>query len=155
MSKFQPPIGLSFVSPHEVNASDLSALLCKTAAFIQAASPYITLEQYDDWWEHDGLHFYRKTISLENLFQVVRSPKSLLESMPGDLDVVLGIYSKDLPLYLRFYVDWNDSETELIGRFDITLSGVAADRYRDEIVSSCDLKIMEMDSVKYYQSIIL
>jgi hypothetical protein len=155
MGEFQPPVGVTFISPDGVKAADLSNLLCKTAAFIQSQSPYIKLERYDDWWEHDGLHFYRKSLSIEDLFTTVRSPKSLLESMPGDEDVFVGVYSKEFPLYLRFYVHWNEDETELIGRFDVTFPTEIAHQYRNDVVARLQIAMTEMGSEEYFSSIIL
>lgn len=75
--------------------------------------------------------------------------------MPGDDDVFVGIYSNEFPLYLRFYIYWNDDETGLIGRFDITFPTEIAGQFRDEIVSTCRIGLKEMHSAEYYQSIIL
>jgi hypothetical protein len=61
--------------------------------------------------------------------------------------------SKDIPLYLRFYVDWNDDETDLIGRFDVTIPHDIVRRFRDEVVEISVLEMQEMPSEEYYQSI--
>ena len=155
MADFQAPNGSNFASDEDIDASKLSNILCKVAAFIQRTSPYIRLEKYDDWWEHDGLHFYDRSILIEDLFEIVRSPKSLLESVSGEFNVFVGIYSTEIPFYLRFYVDWNDDETNLIGRFDLTIPQEMAERFRDEIVQTSEVEMQEMASEKYYQSIIL
>jgi hypothetical protein len=101
MSDFQQPDGLNFASEGDVNVSQLSNVLCKVAAFIQRTSPYSRLEKYNDWWEHDGLHFYDRSISVERLFEMVTSPKTLLESMPGDINVFIGIYFKRHPTIFK------------------------------------------------------
>ncbi len=154
MSDFQVPVGTTFISPDEIGANDLSPILRKTVAFIQALSPYTKLERYDDWWEHDGLHFFRKHISFDDVFEIVRSPKSLLESMTDEFNVFVGIYSKELAIYLRIYVEWNDDETEIIGRFDVTFPVNFAGKFRDEITSVSSIEMTEMNSDDYYKSII-
>jgi hypothetical protein len=154
MSNFQEPKGVNFATTDDVGGADISEALRKVVAFVQSQSPYIELERYDDWWEHDGLHFYRSPISLDELFSIVHSPRSLLESMPGDFQVSVGIYAKDIPFYLRFYVDWNDDETEVIGRFDVTFPEETANRFRREMDSTSKVEFQEKPSEDYYRSII-
>lgn len=154
MSDFQIPRGITFISPNEIDAANLSTVLAKIAAFIQARSSNAKLKRYDDWWEHDGLHFYRKPLSINDLFAIVRSPKSLLESMSGDFNVFVGIYSEELSIYVRFYVEWNDDETQLVGRIDVTVPVNLVDLFRKEIVSVSKTNFKEMDSYEYYKSII-
>jgi hypothetical protein len=153
MTQFTKPKGINFSCSEALPAAALSRALCKTASFIQQLDPYARLERYDDWWEHDGLHFHRESVNVEKLFDIARSPKSLLEAMPGDHDVFIGIAPKDNAWYLRFYLDWEENEINIVGRFDITLPPALASKYKDEVIDELNLKMEEKDSEKYYQSI--
>lgn len=155
MSHFIKPKGINFSCKNEISAIKLSKLLCKTLSFIQQLEPYAKLERYDDWWEHDGLHFYRTSTDFDEIFKLVNSPKSLLESMPGDFDVFIGVASANHSWYLRFYLDWDENDEKLIGRFDITFPNEIAIRYKREVLSNFAVEIEEQDAEKYYQSIIL
>lgn len=74
--------------------------------------------------------------------------------MSGDFNVFVGIYSEELSIYVRFYVEWNDDETQLVGRIDVTVPVNLVDLFREEIVSVSKTNFKEMDSYKYYKSII-
>jgi hypothetical protein len=95
VTQFVKPSGINFSCGENLPAAALSKALCKTASFIQQINPYAKLERYDDWWEHDGLHFHRETIVVEKLFDIVRTPKSVLKGMPGDHEVFIGIAAED------------------------------------------------------------
>jgi hypothetical protein len=73
------------------------------------------LYRYEDWWEHDGMHFRRESIDIHRLFEIVKSPQSSLEAMPGDLDVFVGIGPENNTWYLRFYLAWDEEGHELSG----------------------------------------
>ena len=154
MADFQVLNGSNFATTDNIRGVDLSKILKKVAAFLQSESPYAMLERYDDWWEHDGLHFYCSSFTFDQLFETVHSPKTLLEAMPGDFQVFIGVYSKQVPFYLRFYVDWNDDETEIVGRFDITVPNEIAERFRHEVVAASGIELSERPSEGHYRSII-
>ena len=154
MANFTKPKGINFSCLDDLAATELSIALCKTASFIQQINPYDKLYRYNDWWEHDGLHFYREVISVEKLFDLVNSPKSLLEAMTEDFNVFNGIAPKDNSWYLRFYLEWDEADTNLVGRFDITFPKSLAEQYKNEVLSKLNLKIQEQISENYYQSII-
>jgi hypothetical protein len=154
MANFTEAKGINFSCPDDLPATELSRALCKTASFIQQINPYDNLYRYDDWWEHDGLHFYREAINVEKLFDLVNSPKSLLEAMQGDFNVFNGIAPKDNSWYLRFYLEWDESDSNLVGRFDITFSKSLAEQYKNEVLSSLNLNMQERESENYYQSIL-
>ncbi len=88
---FEPPAGINFRSFDYVPLTDLSTHLCKVAVFLQDVDPYEKLIKYDDWWEHDGLHFQKGLIDFHNLFSVIKSPRELFENMQGDYMVFMGI----------------------------------------------------------------
>jgi len=153
MADFQVPDGSNFATSDDIPAAELSKILRNVSAFLQSISPYGKLERYDDWWEHDGLHFYRSALSFEELFEIIHSPRSLLESMPGDFYVFVGVYSKQIPFYLRIHVDWNDDETEIVGRFDVTVPNELAARFRNDVASVSGTEFSERPSPEYYRSI--
>jgi len=119
MSIFTKPDGIVFCTRDWVDAIDLSVELCKVVSSLQALDPYVRLRRYDDWWEHDGLHFYRSAIEFQNLFPLVHSPRTLLESTPDDFLVFVGIAPENGEWYLRYRVEWDDNETNLIGQFAV------------------------------------
>lgn len=154
MKKFTTPKGINFSHKEDTSAANLVNALCKTVSFLQAIEPYIKFERYDDWWEHDGLHFWKDTINFNDLFSIVNSPMSLLKSMPGDFDVFIGVAPQDNSWYLRFYLDWDDDGFNMIGRFDITLPRKLSETYREEVLKDLSVNIEEKDSDSYYNSII-
>lgn len=111
------------------------------------------LNRFADWWQHDGLHFSEHPISFPYLFQVVRTPRALLEAMPGEPGVRIGIAPTDLKWYLRFILDWNDAETALEGDFDITVPRELAPDFRAEVVSQLPFAMAEEEARKYYTRI--
>ena len=155
MSKFIKPKGINFSSTEDLSAIELSKVLCRTASFIQNLEPYTELERYDDWWEHDGLHFHRGKITFDELFKIINSPKNLLEGMSGDFDVFIGIAPKNNSWYLRFYLDWDTNEENLVGRFDITFPNELANNFDEEVLKQFDLEMKKQNVEDYYQSIML
>lgn len=155
MSEFIKPKGVNFSCSKELSAIELSKVLCKTASFIQQLKPYAKLKRYDDWWEHDGLHFYRESINFDQLFSIINSPKALLEAMSGDFNVFVGIAPENNSWYLRFYLDWDDDEENLVGRFDVTFPNQLAEEFKKDILSQFNFEIEKQDAEKYYRSIIL
>lgn len=122
---FSPPPGVNFHCRKDWPIAALSKALHQVCAFIQDFELDSPLTRYEDWWEHDGLHFNRGAITLHDLFGLVESPQSLLNAMQGDDRVFVGIAPADATWYLRFYADWDEQGSELIGRFDITLPAAA------------------------------
>lgn len=148
---FTPPGGINLHCPANIPIGDLARALCRAAAFLQNLAPYAPLHRYDDWWEHDGLHFYRAPLDLHGLFSLVESPRALLEAMPGDDDVFVGIAPMDGAWYLRFYAAWDDDGWELLGRFDITLPADLAAPIAETVRERIDLVLEQQDATAYYQ----
>ena len=155
MSKLVKPDGVNFSCAEDVPADKLSNILRETVSFIRQIEPSAKLERYDDWWEHDGLHFHRGSIKIEELSGIVDSPKLLFEAMPGDFEVFVGIAPENNSWYLRFYLDSDENDENLIGRFDITFAGATAEIFQKEILERFDLEMRKRDAQIYYQSIIL
>ena len=121
MSVTHPLAGINFSST-VLSAPELARALCRTAGFIQEIEVHGNrLLKYDDWWEHDGLHFFKGAITFHELFEIIKSPQSLLQAMPGEEAVFVGVASHSQSWYLRFYLSWDDEGYELNGRYDITL----------------------------------
>jgi hypothetical protein len=154
VTQFTKPKGTNFSTGGNLPADILSKALCKTVSFLQTIAPYVKLHRYEDWWEHDGLHFSRGVITFDDLFSVVRSPRALLEAMPGDEDVFIGLAPEDSSWYLRVCLSWDDNGFNLLGRFDITLPRGLAERYKEE-VGGPGLEMVSRDAEAYYRSIIL
>lgn len=155
MPEFKKTKGINFSCVEEISANDFSIALSKIVKFIKNLASFQKLERYDDWWEHDGLHFYRSSITLQDLFNIVSSPKSLSEAMTGDWYVFIGIAPVNNDWYLRFYLNDEDGEDELVTHFDITFPNEIAERFKVEVLSKLNLEIQEQDAETYYQSIIL
>ncbi len=83
-STFQKPAGINFHCPDDVAVDALSRALCRVCSFIQDLEQSSELSRYEDWWEHDGLHFYRESLDMHGLFGLVESPRAWFEAMQGD-----------------------------------------------------------------------
>jgi hypothetical protein len=153
MTSFTTPIGINFRSPDDLPASELAKQLCRIVCFLQNIEPYVKLQKYDDWWEHDGLHFHRVAIDFEGLFGIVGSPRKLLEAMPGDEDVCIGVAPHNNSWYLRFYLGWDEEGINLQGKFDITVAEKLVERFRNEVARQAGIELKEQDAEAYYRSI--
>ena len=113
----QLPKGVTFSSRDCVAIEELRAALIRIARYLQEKAPHQPLIQYEDWWQHDGLHFEKKRIQLSDLFFYLSTNKSLLESVSEDFEVRVGISDTDHRWYLRYIVDWDEEEKALEGNF--------------------------------------
>lgn len=150
---FKEISGINF-STDEIRAADLSNLLCKIVSFLQNLSPYEKLEQFDDWWEHDGLNFHKRTIAFQTLLDIVVTPKNIFEEMPEDFNVFVGIFSHNKLWYLRFYLDCDENIENSNGRMDITLPEDLACLFETEIVDKTEIEFKSQDAQSYYNSIL-
>jgi hypothetical protein len=154
MTVFLPPDGQNFHVDTPVAARVLWAAVCRVAQFIQDIEPYGTrLNRYHDWWQHDGMHVFAGELDIHDLFRLFASPRSILEAMPGDELVFIGIAPRDGRWYLRVYLAWDDDGMELVGSFDITVSADLAPRFQREVVDQGPLPMGAMEAATYYQSI--
>lgn len=151
-TEFNLPKGINFNCTESVPITVLSKALCRVAAFLQDLDSSAELLRYEDWWEHDGLHFYKGPMNFHQLFALVESPRALLESMQGDDFVFVGVLAADASWYLRFYVAWDDEGKELFGRFDITLSESTAEKFGKLILEEGEISMMKEDALCYYKS---
>lgn len=86
---------------------------------------------------------------------MIETPRALTWSIKGDEYVYVGIAPPDTAWYLRFYVNWDEAEEEIEGRFDITLPEEDAKRFRESVVSEFDFSLLEQSAADYYKRIIL
>lgn len=152
---FVKPKGICFLFGNELPASVLSSVLCKITNFLQEFSPYIKLHRYDDWWEHDGLHFYSSKIDFNALYRLVNSPKNLLGSTPDEDSVFVGIAPEDNSWYLHFRVEWNDEETNLIGSCAIILTQSLVEQFKNAVLHKFEVKAEQKNSEDFYREVIL
>ncbi len=153
-SDFMPPKGINFHLLEFVQLDELARALCRVAEFVQD-NGYINdrLRRYDDWWQHDRLHFANGSIDIRGLFEIVKSPRAIYEAMPGDEYVRVGIAPWAGDWYLRFYATWDGEDRFLMGDFDITLRESLASRFREEVVRPLGLRVEEELADSYYQRI--
>jgi hypothetical protein len=150
ITEFKPPEGINFSCQNRVPISSLSRDLCKVVAFLQNRFPYVTLQRFDDWLEHDGLCFEKEILDWSGLFAIVGSPKGIYESMPGDDYVRIGVAASDEKWYLRFCATWDDEGEVLVGDYDITLPSAFAEGFR-EVISALKAGIQEEASREYFR----
>ncbi len=150
MSKFVKPKGINFSCFEEIPIQELSENLLQIISFLTQIHPKLELNRYEDWWEHDGLHFYRGKVDFDELQRTVTSDRLLQEFKLGDFDVFIGIAPKNNSWYLRFYLD----NEENLGRFDITLSDEIAEDFEKEILNKLTLEMKKQSAVTYYKSMI-
>jgi len=129
--------------------------LRKLAAFLQSLSLFgpDTVIRYDDWWEHDGLHFRKGRTDLHELFSLVATPRRLLESMPGDDDVFIGMGPEDESWYIRFHADWDDDDEELVAAYAIALVAELVDGFREQTLPELECDTEELSSQAYFDRI--
>jgi hypothetical protein len=134
----------------------LSRDLCRIVAFLQDAFRYDTkYRQFEDWWEHDGLHFERATIDIHGLFSMVKSPRSIYESTPDEEYVRIGVATPCGEGYLRFSAWWDEEGEALEGYYDVTFAPDLATKFHREVVSGLEAIVKEEDAQSYFASIIV
>jgi hypothetical protein len=77
----------------------------------------------------------------------------LLEIVPDDDSVFVGVAPVTGRWYLRFRLEWDDEGFDLLGRFDITLPESLVEQFRTEVVRPLSLGLSEQDADSYYDSI--
>ena len=128
--------------------------MCRIASFLQNASPYAGLHRYEDWWEHDGLHFYRGPIDFNVLYGMINSPRNLLQSTPADDFVHVGVAPEDNSWYLRYRAEWDDEGFNLIGSCALVLPQMLAEKFRNELPANFGVEAKEQSSETYYREVI-
>jgi len=144
VASFSAPRGVTFTCEGAYLLGAISRELCKIAAFLQALDPFSRLMRYDDWYDHDGLYFERCEMDFHGLFQLVQTPRALLEATPGDADVYVGIAAEDSGWYLRFRTDWDDRDENLMGVYSLTLSQGLVDKFEGEFVPDLECPVIRV-----------
>lgn len=150
---FNEIYGINFSIVNEISAFDLSKLLCKITNFLQTISPDGKLEQYDDWLEHDGLNFHKKSIDFNELFSIIQTPQNIYDAMPEDFNVFIGIAPQNKIWYLRFYLDIDERIENSVGRMDITLDENSAKFFEAEIINETNFSFNRRNAQEFYNSI--
>ena len=153
MHSFREPKGVNFSCQKYLRIDDLIAALSKIVLLLRSESSNVELHRYDDWWEHDGLHFHKGKTDFEIILKMLRSPKELYGAMPEGFAVRIGIAPDNMNWYLRLFVDWDDDDADLEGNFDITLPGDLAEKFRKEIMESVTCGMNEEPSEAYFAKI--
>lgn len=151
---FSEIAGINFSTVGEISALDLSELLQKTVSFLKKFSPVVNIEQYDDWWEHDGESFHKKSICFDEFFSLIQTPQNIYDAMPEDFNVFIGIAPRNKSWYLRFYLDRVENVENSVGRMDITLDENLAKMFEAEVMNETKFSFNRQDAQKFYNSII-
>jgi hypothetical protein len=151
---FTPPNGVAFHIAEEIPVADLCDLLRRVISFLQnldVSSPRLRL--YHDWWEHDGLHFDERATDFHKLFAMVENPRAILDVTPDEHAVFVGIAPEDSRWYLRFRAEWDDDETNIVGRFAVILPSELVTAFNQEVASSVQHPLAETSSETYYKRV--
>ncbi len=151
--QFRPPDGVNFSSNGNLPITDVSTALCRIASFLQNDALPNQLLRYEDWWEHDGLHFEQGTLDIHGLIRLVESGRSILEATPDDEYVCVGIAPIEQHWYLRFRGEWDDTGSSVVGSFDLTLPEVLCDSFRNDVVSDIQFELTEEPAHAYFARI--
>ena len=148
---FTPPIGIAFHTEGEVRGDELVASVRRVVAFLEGFlwTPD-KLRVYDDWWEHDGLHFERKRVTYAELFATIASARTMLDATPDDDCVYVGIAPEEAKWYLRFRATRDETYGETVGTFGVVLSQDAATLFRLDVTPRCEAALTEVPSKTYY-----
>jgi hypothetical protein len=153
---FSPPDGVTFHIAEEVAVSDLCVLLCRVVVFLQGLqSSSESLRLYDDWWEHDGLHFSRSTITFHDLFAMIETHPAIFEATPDDFGVFVGVASEDAGWYLRFRAELDSDDHSIVGRFAVTVPSVIAPAFSTEVSALSQHRLIEEAANRYYERVIV
>ena len=153
LTSLLPPQGIVFHTDRENPIVSVSRDLCKVTAFLQELQPYAKLVKIYDWWQHDGLYFEKGTLNFHDLFGVVGTPRSLLEAMPGEDLVFVGISNNERSWYLRFFVDWDDEGERLLGGFSVTINSSLVDGFQFKLVPVLECPTQREGSEAYFDLI--
>jgi len=145
--RYQLPRGKTFSC--DGSLLDILKDLRQVTIFIRSLHPKIStrFRLYEDWWLHDGLHFYQKEIGLNFLEDVFVSPKSFISNTPGEDLVYLGVSDHENTWYLRFTADTEFDEDHIIAAYAFTCIDSIARKFWDQVVpkSKAAIRIMSSD----------
>jgi hypothetical protein len=152
---FSPPGGIAFHTAEGIEAGDLCILLRDVVAFLGTLRPLPrTLRRHDDWWQHDGLHFERGTITFGDLAAMVETPRALLEATPDDAAVYVGIAPEDARWYLRFRVERDADDEGILGRMALILPAESVRAFSAAIPGLSDRGLVRATAADYCAKIV-
>ena len=153
---FSPPDGVTFHTAEEVVATELCALLRQVVVFLRGLqSSSASLRLYHDWWQHDGLHFGRRTITFHDLFAMIETPRAIFEATPDDNEVFVGIASEDAGWYLRFRAELDSDDRSIVGNFAVTVPSERAPAFGMEVAALSQHRLIEEAADRYYARVIV
>ncbi len=130
-------------------------MLRRVSSFLEGLAVDLPpLIRYDDWWEHDGLHFERGRLTFRDLWQIAQTARSLLNATPDDHAVFIGIAPEDNRWYLRFRVEWDEDDNDIVGRFTVIVPSDIAERFRNEVVPRLPIGLEEAEARQYYEKVV-
>jgi len=144
-----PPSGTVFYTLDDDPIIAISRDLCKVASFLQTHQPYAKCIRLDDWWEHDGIYFEKGSLDLHGLFQIVGTPRSLLDAMPGDHRVFVGVGAADRSWYLRVIADWDDNGELIFGEFSVTLDEQLGRKF-ETVIPELECSIQRENAASFF-----
>ena len=150
---FLPPDGAAFHTDSGYPLADVSADLCRIASFLQRYAPSSKLERFHDWWEHDALHFPHGEADYHGFFKLVGTPRALIESMTGDHRVFIALSPKDRDWYLRFFAEWDENDTKMVGEYSITLASQFSGLFLADVLPKLKCPTTREDVLPYFQRI--
>ena len=145
---FSLPSGTSFFLHEFVPDEMLLRTLQEATRFLNSVAVDQNLYQFDDWLEHDGLHFYKRRLKFPDLERIVSNQGALTRSMPGDFAVRIGLAPTDQSWYFRFYVDEKNE-----GDFGLTLPPSIASSIRPILAEVHGDNLGEQDANSYFERI--
>jgi hypothetical protein len=153
-SPFSPPGGIAFHTAEDIEADDLCILLHDVIVFLGTLEPPPRkLCRYDDWWQHDGLHFARGSITFGELAAMVETPRTMLEATPDNEAVFVGIAPEDARWYLRFRTERDADDHRIVGRMALILPAESAHAFATTI-SAHDRALVQEATEACYAKII-
>jgi hypothetical protein len=144
------PKGINFSLPEFIPARNLPEVVQGIWKFISEKDPSSLLFRYDDWWQHDGLHFFRKEIGTTDFEKTIMNIEEMKKDMPGDFYVYVGICSPQMEWYLRYYID-EDQGVE--GCIDITVPENWASEFKIYIGNQVKTDWKTENAQAYYKRI--
>jgi hypothetical protein len=148
---FTPPVGVAFHTDGQVRGDELVATVRRVVAFLEGFiwTPD-RLRVFDDWWEHDGLHFERTVVKYVDLAAMTASPRAMLDATPDDDCVYVGIAPQEAEWYLRFRAMRDETYGEIVGAFGVVIPDDVATLFKLDVKPRCEATLTELPSKSYY-----
>lgn len=150
---YLPPDSVTLWTDRGRALTDISHDLCRIVAFLQTHQHGDAMERFHDWWEHDALHFPQGSIDVAEVFRVVGTPRSLIESMPGEHRVFIAVSPKSRSWYLRFLAYWDDDDSNLLGEYSIALAEPLSTEFAEQAASNLKCPVAHGETIAYFRRI--